>query len=187
MGNQQVTDTPNDLKWLTGIIDGEGTISANYRVVASRGAYVNVWLSIPNTDPALLQRVIDAIQDLGETPHIVTPTVPKKGHSRWWKVELKGMKRLQRFLPKILDELTGDKQEVAQKVLQLCNARLDHRGLYTGGRGKIRNLGKPLSPDEVELLQEIKDLNKRGNGHFRDYTFALRKKEDIVQSAVKAA
>lgn len=74
MGNQQETPKPEELAWLAGIIEGEGSISMNARRKSWNGwngIGVDINITIANTDSGIIYKSVDIFRKLGVEPKIL--------------------------------------------------------------------------------------------------------------------
>lgn len=161
MGNQQVR--PDELAWLAGIIDGEGTINIVKKPDRKRKdgtRRYNYWtlLQLSNTNEILIMKVIEIMKKLGTNPYIW-----EKAETEKWKksyqLSLQRMTKVKKILDQIKPYLIAKKPQ-AEIVLNFINSRLSK---FQKGRGRYN----PYTEEEIKWIEEIKKLNHRGN--LRDY------------------
>ncbi len=158
MDNQQGT---NDLAYLGGIIDGEGSIYAAL-IKAQNSTYAKIELKIVNTNFELIE-YISGIYKKYDIAHYISDHKKQKLHHKSAKtITVGGIKRLYKALP-ILIPFVVIKRKQAILALRYINSRL-------------RNTSRkaPFTKDEVEILAELKELNQRGIGHLNDYTESFK-------------
>jgi hypothetical protein len=100
------------LYWLAGIIDGEGTIRIVERyassVVKRYDRYVPE-ISLTNTS----QKMIDEILNLSKTFNFSAYIYKRKGTNRYrFDITISGVKRLQNFIPLIIDKIIAKKEQI---------------------------------------------------------------------------
>lgn len=167
MDNQQVTK--EEIGWLAGIIDGEGTVGMYYQ---NKKKYhtINPSIEIVNTDPSILNKIMFILVRLDCTPYIQTKKHNVKLNPNWklsYNLKIQKQIKLRRLIPIILPYLTGIKKYKADLILQFLLSRM--------------NKGKPSNKDYTEyehkLIDEFRNL--------RDYTLDTFNGEDIVQAYLK--
>ena len=132
----------DELSWLGGIWDGEGTIA-----IYKRSSYFVPAASVCNTNEVLINKVKE-ILDLYDIPYYVEyNTRTNRANSRpCWAIKMEGRPRVTKFLHLIHPYLVS-KQGQADLVLSWCEAK------------KRRTA---LSAQDVQLMTELKTLNSRG-------------------------
>jgi len=146
MDNQQGNDL--DLAWLAGFIDGEGSITFKVqRGERLRGlnlVYYYPSVRICNTDYPTLKVVTD-ILDAHNLPYHVSHRKPefRPGYHAAWDVEVKGLKRCERWLLTIAPYLRT-KQGKAYLMLEYINSRKNY------------SMGAGYSTREEEILDLLR-------------------------------
>lgn len=151
MGNQQGKTSEDDLHWLGGFIDGEGSI-----IVKRQGGkrlremdlnYYAPNLRICNTDEPTFQVVI-AILNANNLPfHVSRRTPANPRYKPSWDISVNGMLRCKRWLGVVTPYLRT-KKEQAEWMLEFIELRLSLGG------GKAVGVGYSLR--EQELLQLLR-------------------------------
>jgi hypothetical protein len=119
--------TGEQLAWLAGVMDGEGTI-ALYKEKSSRTSHfyarciVHV---IANTNPVLIIRVAELLGEAGIKYSIGTLIGEQKRQKNWsraWNMKISGLDAMKEFLPMIEPYLVG-KKEQAQLAMRFLERR----------------------------------------------------------------
>lgn len=165
IGNQQVR--PDELAWLAGIVDGEGTINITDKLTPQRRArkdgtrkrHYCTFLQIANTNEDIILKVIEIMKKLNANPYVWEKAATDKW-KKSYQVSLQRMAKVKRVLEQIYPYLIAKRRQ-AELTLKFINSRLSK---FDAGRGK----NNPYTQEEMEWINEIKRLNHRGN--LRDYT-----------------
>ena len=137
----KISDT--ELHWLAGFIDGEGCF--DWQKQCAKGLKADRWrprFRIANCDVPTLAVVEQIMVDMEAGHHVSWryPSNPKWSPS--WSVEITGMKRLHRWLPKIISALRT-KRAQAQIQLDFLNLRA------------AVNPANPYTQKEMELIKAL--------------------------------
>jgi intein/homing endonuclease len=155
--NQQVTN--EELAWLAGIMDGEGTI----RIAAKKlKNSVNHWvfIQVVNTNEELMMRVIELFKILGANPYVwVKPETLKWKQA--WQISIQGMGKAEPLLKALKPYLVA-KRRHTELVLAFIDSRKVLGKIVRGGGNRS------YSDEELSMLNELKRINFRGN--LRDFT-----------------
>jgi hypothetical protein len=132
----------DELSWLGGIWDGEGTIG-----IYKRNTYFVPSASVTNTNEVLINKVKD-ILDFYNIEYIVeySDRSVRTNARPAWTVRMESKPRVSKFLTLIKPYLIS-KQGQADLVLSWCS--------YEKRRRKLRT-------QDIELISELKSLNSRG-------------------------
>ena len=138
-----------DLAWLAGLIDGEGCFSI-YSVsrADAETPSPSANLTITNSNYLLLNRCKEILDELG-IKYLYHD--PKNGHQRGRKVmriRVKNYSSIRKLIELILPFLVG-KADQARIMLEFVS--------LAGQRGKLSY------QDRTELMNRIKELNRRGH------------------------
>lgn len=159
MDNPQVTAT--EIAWLAGIWDGEGTISVRYAKKSETQVYntFSPRVSVVNTNPAIIRRVCETLDKLG-LGHYVS----EKGRGAFegstrqcWIVQVERLATAARLLMYLEPYLVG-KVEQAKLLRRFLDSRILRRAQVK------RNSDAPYSPEELELIARVVDLNGNQRG-----------------------
>lgn len=149
-------DRNADLAWLAGIIDGEGTISAQVVTLRDKRIRITPFVSITNTDGGILMECIRILDSLGiKNRTFAKPLVGPgfKGNLNCANIRIDGHKPVRILLPAILPYLHSVKREFAEKVLQFVASR--RIGLYNQDvKGRIGR--REYSRAEIELISSVR-------------------------------
>lgn len=139
MGNQQENVTSEELAWLTGIIEGEGSISMNARHKKWKdwqGFGVDIQIAIVNTDGGIIEKCHTIFLKMGVEGRVCEPRMrqPTKLHKLNDTVVVQGKQQLvitvckitqvKKILDSILPYFGGEKKSRARLMLDYVNRRL---------------------------------------------------------------
>jgi hypothetical protein len=156
-----------ELAWLTGILEGEGSLYFSRRVQSNRGYDIYPRCNIYNTDPAIIDGVCDVLKKHEVGYHIQGHRLNGKLHGLY--VHVNGIKRQQKLLTLLLPHMRSKKKIIAVKLLHYFNWRLQQPFHHFD-----KEIGRLLD-------KEITELNN--SGILRDYTPNHIRVEDIVRPA----
>jgi hypothetical protein len=146
MDNQQ-GKMEQDLSWLAGFLDGEGSLMVKRRSGASHNKYdiYSPTICVVNTDMPTLDIVIDILKSV-ELPFHVSS---RDGHINKdsWDIRVSGYKRCKRWL-EVLTPYLRTKKGQAVVMLEYINSRLDG---YVPGVNK-----RPTTEQEMLLIQQLR-------------------------------
>lgn len=132
----------DELSWLGGIWDGEGTIG-----IYKRNSYYIPSVSVSNTNEVLINKVKDILDFYNIEYYVEYSDRGKRTNARpAWAIKMESKPRVSKFLSLIKPYLIA-KQGQADLVLSWCS------------NDKRR---KELSTQDVEIMAELKTLNSRG-------------------------
>lgn len=166
IGNQQER-LPHEISYLFGIIDGEGSYQMSSDINKQGRRYFSPLLTISNANPLILDMCTTALDMMDVAWHIWTPKKTGKEKHVLYRLSVKGIKRMKKFL----DQATRIKHAKMPQALLLkefCDLRLsiDKRLLDSGHV-------LTYSERECEIKNELGALNKKYNTRgriLRDYT-----------------
>lgn len=166
----------DDLKWLGGIIDGEGSVTATIGHTKTSKGHIaknrryTPLISIVNTDPLLVQE-IERIFKSFEIPYYVYSRVSKKNPTwkRKWEFMINGMKRCRRAIDILEPYIRGEKKLRMQALREWIDYRLTVASK------------DPYTDKDEELLS----LVRQSSVMVRDRTpnSTIKVDEDTVQAA----
>jgi hypothetical protein len=138
-----------DLAWLAGFIDGEGTITFKVqrgkRLTNLGFIYYYPDIRITNTHQATLKTCTDILDANGLAYHVShRGAVTVKKWAAAWDIEVKGLKRCERWLQVIAPYLRT-KQEKAYLALEYINSRKNYA------------IGEGYTERELEILGIIRE------------------------------
>lgn len=146
--NQQEILKLNELGWLAGILEGEGSISLNVRRKKWKGwegIGVDMNISIGNTDAAIIKECDRIFRKMGASPHIcetrknsITSTL-KNGEVKKYlnpektmlQLQISKMGAIKMVLEFIEPFMIGDKKIRAQLMMEFIARRLIRKGGHT--------------------------------------------------------
>lgn len=147
-----------ELGYLAAMIDGEGTITlertGKRRICGVMGLAPKI--IVANTNPAIVTYVMDIFKRLGVNPHVKSSIVGRNKQCFW--VTVQGLAKTKRILQYVEPYLVG---KVAQAKLMLEFIIL--RGDPRLAKGKV------YGSQEIEILDKIRALNRRGVTETEDH------------------
>ena len=159
MDNQQPKVSEQEYGWFAGFFDGEGMITFAVQAKAGKNGApkVHPYLILSATDTESLNTATSILDRAGLAYHVswVQPKGQTRGgrpHKAAWRMEISGFKRGVRFLMWLTPALRT-KHKKADLVLAYAQKRQAHSDFRT-----------PITPDEWELVLEMRRLNDRGVG-----------------------
>jgi len=135
-----------DLGWFSAIVDGEGGLFAKKR---NDTTTYDPMLSICNTNFRLIEKVDRIITRQGLTRYFAARIFSGRSRRLIYEIEVKGIKRMDRFLTKMKDNLQCKKEQ----------AELLHQYIYSRLHS---NKNAPLSSEEADIVEKINKLNNPG-------------------------
>ena len=156
MGNQLSLDE-RELYYLGGLIDGEGSIMLVHTGTAN-GIHpkrpIVPQVKVSNTDPIIVQFLVDMFVKLGAKPWIETRS-QRKNWNTAYTVLVSGIKKTNKVLS-VLQHYLLAKRTHAQLVLEFNKIRIENR------EGLHYYLGYPYGDEELRIFEQLKILNHRG-------------------------
>lgn len=144
------------LAWLAGIIDGEGTITAQVVTLSDGRVRIMPFVGIVNTDEGILgecRRIFDVIGVSHRTYSKPIIGYGFEGRQACSNMRVSGFKRLKILLPLLIPYLHSNKRGYADKILQFIVAR--ETGLFShDGAGHIRR--RNYARSEIELISSVR-------------------------------
>jgi len=132
----------DELSWLGGIWDGEGTIG-----IYKRKSYFVPSTSVSNTNEVLINKVKDILDFYNIEYYVEYNDRGNRTNARpAWAIKMESKPRVSKFLTLIKPYLIA-KQGQADLVISWCSKDARRRKLNT---------------QDVELITELKELNSRG-------------------------
>lgn len=150
MGNPQLTDIK--IGWLSGIIDGEGSITMGSHVRHGDTQYMPR-VSITNSDPEIIWETIQILEALGCT-YYVKPRVQMAGHlgkREMWDIAVFRFEALEKLLTAVIPWLHGKKAKGMLMLSFVCK-RLPKIN-------KWKNCKRGYTPDEVSDAENVRKFN----------------------------
>lgn len=152
--NQQVK--PEELAWLAGFWDGEGTITVFHTKRKNGKDRYNASLVVVNTHEETISHILKLLDRLGIKMHLLKRQSKNKKHAVSYQLTTRNMLYIQKLLPLLIPYLVCKKAQ-AELTLRFVNSRLESN-TDTGGWGHWT----PYEYDEVELSKQLKVLNQTG-------------------------
>jgi hypothetical protein len=158
MGNQQVTS--QQLAWLAGIWDGEGSFCISY---IKKGSYYTAAASITNSSSEMIVEVTKIIDKLSIGCHIWLESLRTKKHKQCYHLTVRNNNHLKLFIESLLPYLIAKKAQ-AEIELRFVNSRLKYqRTVGQDAQGRLTGVKKQLySEDEVSAYEQLRKLNAFG-------------------------
>lgn len=152
MGNQQ----ERSLAWLAGIIDGEGSVSAQVYTMPNGRVRITPFVSITNTDVGIVQECRSILDSIGVVHR--TNSVPKegcgfKGNLPCVSIRIDGQKPVRQLLRIVGNYLKSQKRARAAAILEFIESR-SARGVQRNERGHCRRV--EYSRQEIELIASVR-------------------------------
>lgn len=158
MGNQQVTR--EQIAWLAGIWDGEGTFSVRCsRVNKGKYSQYSPNISVVNSNAAIINEVVKILSDLNIPYHAVEKGRGGfEGSSRQcYVIAFCTLSAANKFLPIIIPFLVG-KRPQAELMKRFVDSRIARRNKVS------RNSECEYNKEELNALAKIYDLNGNQRG-----------------------
>lgn len=143
MGNQQEI-LNEELAYLAGILDGEGSITMNVRRKTWKGwngIGVDIGIAIVNTDGGIIKRCVEIIRKIGIEPYLneqQTQALYKRDGTEYRNklktlvyVRVGKMAQVKRVLELIAPYLAGEKKSRAELMIEFIDRRMSHKGERT--------------------------------------------------------
>ena len=128
MGNQ-VRSMEARMGWFAGIMDGEGSFAITSNPASKRQlngfGQLKAKMTMWNSDMVLVNEFMQILDEHRLPYHVFTqkPRANNLNVKIQYRVEIHGLKRLQRVLPKVIPYLISKKAK-AEAMLAFCNSRL---------------------------------------------------------------
>jgi hypothetical protein len=181
--NPQETVSSADVGWLTGIIEGEGSISLTTSIRSQRKyntLRVTPKVIITNTDNRLIEKCLRVLGEMGIgkwVKHKQAPPIssslenwtPRKSFKDVVVIEVTGMKRTNSLFAQIIPHMAGDKRERAALLLEFTSVRISRTV------GQRRGANVRYSEEECEMILRFFRMTRtksleRYIGILNDYT-----------------
>lgn len=174
MDNQQATT--NDLAWLAGFIDGEGSIGIYGTRRKDGSLNYGARIQVASVSGYGIKRVIDILKGMNVNSRIYQRKFDNPKYSDAFYVIVNRLSALARLLPELVPHLTIKKPH-AELLYGWVSSRVE-RGINRGGNAK-KNV---YTEKEMDMIHALSELNKN-RGCPTDYTCdPLLEGEDIVGS-----
>lgn len=166
--NQQETGSVARIGWLAGIIDGEGSITLlvshrDGKDGRKQALRMSPRVIIGNTDPGIIGRVMEVLDDLGITRYVkhdrpmardIPGFHPTKAMTT---VYVEGFDRVQRLLSAVLPHIAGEKRIRAEIILRFVAQRIKR----CEDAGKAKNIS--YTKDDLDIVIEFLQLTRSPN------------------------
>ena len=170
----------NDLFWLAGIWEGEGTIAV-YRHGRERDDDNNrlvAFIAIANNDPNIIEAADRIIRRMDVVMQVVNRERPNERHAAGYLLQCRKFEDIHTVLSHIVPYMKGQKRAIGILTMRFIESRLR--------RLKINRNMPPTELDD-RLHLGIRKLNKRGQDKIKmDTSETIRKaltaSEDIVRT-----
>ena len=155
MDNQQAKVSDNEIGWLAGFLDGEGSFMLmqrpDRRVKTPHKVYDRrkLWaprICVANTHIPTLNHVTNLLDRLGLPYHISWRQFTTREYKTAWDLRVQGLKRCYRWLIQIAPYLVTKKRQ-AELMLDWINSR------------KERNMHDDYSAAEAKIIAEFRVIN----------------------------
>lgn len=146
------TLTDSDFAWLAGIVDGEGSITAQVIVKSDQRVRITPFVHIGNTDQGIIGECVRVLTEAGIKHRIYAIPISDLGKLAGAQIRIDG-KPVKKLLLLIQPYLRSVKRTYAEKVLQYMAMR--EVGLFQHNEaGRIRR--REYSQAEVSLISEVR-------------------------------
>ena len=174
----------NQLCWLAGIIEGEGTVGM-YKAVRKEGnPKISPILSITNTDPWIINQCDKIIRKLGVIPYVVEKSPDVKQWNTCYILKIQNHKDITIVLEAIMNSLYSHKKAISQLMLRFLHSRLREND----GK-RMKGLGTGYTQQEKKVYSLIREMNGRGKDKKFPPPETIREKLkscDIVRTSAKS-
>jgi len=144
--NQQVIT--EDIAWLAGIIDGEGSLSI-VKQYKKQGVGLNPKATMENTSPELVENYCRILDNLGITFYIYERKAKSKKHKDRYIVQICRIDMIDKFCNALIPYLVAKKSQA--KLLQRY------------AQSRLKAIGNKYYQDvEREMCDQIQELNRLG-------------------------
>lgn len=152
LANPQVTPSSEELAYLAGILDGEGSFGLNkMKRPKPPGFKLFLYLDICNTNAEILDACQEIFLKLGVNVWVQNKGIPAFGRREVFNLRMGAQSKIRRVLEAVLPYLRGKRAQA--RILLRYISRRDERGV---GRGH------PLNDDDLAYYRELRELNRRG-------------------------
>jgi len=156
--NQQVT--PEQIAWLAGIWDGEGTFVVS---PLKNGKYYSAAASVVNTSPEMIRRITQILDGLEITGHLYLEKMRTKKHKRCYHITIRNYKILKKFIILLLPYLVAKKKQ-AEILLKYIESRMGYKPIVLQDTlGRVMGMkSQGYSAQEIGYYKQLKKLNAFG-------------------------
>lgn len=169
MGNPQGTPSEAEIAWLSGVIEGEGSLALsawNRRDEhASRNPKISVTVKIYNTDAAIISKCVEILGKLGINPHLKEREqrpIPKRDGGEYKSVDpmltltVSKLDTALRLVRTVRPWLFGNKAARAELIVSYLERRL----AKVAASGSHRQC--PYDDEDIGFVEQFYALTKRG-------------------------
>lgn len=154
MGNPQ----ERSLAWLAGIVDGEGTVSAQV-VTSAKGVRILPFVCVINSDEGILSEVEQILTEIGVNHRRFGHNKAQhmssfRGSKPCWTVRTNGQEHCSKLLTLILPYLKSVKAKYASVILEYSKIRKNT--LLTRNQKNGRIVRNPYTKEQVMLICSIR-------------------------------
>lgn len=161
--NQQETATALEIGWLSGILEGEGSIclQVNRRKDRTQVLRVTPKVIITNSDKLLIEKCVEILTKLGIGKYVMH-TAPNNGSftnstKDMTYIHISGLKRVKKLLETLKSCLYGEKQHRLNRLLKFINRRLEK----SDSTGKKTNFY--YDEEDVKNIMHFLELTRSKN------------------------
>lgn len=170
--NQQQTVSDFEVGWMTGLIEGEGTVSLTICKRNGRGQQIRVIprVIVANSDVAIIEKYLDILGRMGIGKYVrrtkpnnlkVSKLFAMQGIRTNFRdittVYVEGFKRMLRLLTTVTQHMVGEKKLRASLLLKFIQKRV------SGAEQTGKTSNYLYDNDDVALMLEFLDLTKSPN------------------------
>lgn len=156
--NQQVTS--EQLAWLAGIWDGEGSFLIE---PLHKGTHYSGAITMTNSSTKMLQQVITILDNLGITGHLYLEKMRSKKHKCCYHITIRNNAMVKKFILVVLPYLVA-KSEHAGILLKYIDSRAKYKRVVgRDSRGRLTGVkSQGYSEEEIKYYWQLKKLNAFG-------------------------
>jgi hypothetical protein len=177
--NQQATQ--EQLAWLAGIWDGEGTFTISCSRRANGKVSYAPQITLTNSCPLMINEIGKIVDYYGITSHLWLEDLRTMKHKRCYHITMRKHEGLKKFMELVIPYLISKKAQ-AEILYRFVLKRMEYkRSVGRSSNGRLTGVKEQgYSEEEISLHNQIKKLNAKGCP--RDYMLnTIKNSEDIVR------
>lgn len=172
-GGEAIMPKPEEIAWLAGIWDGEGSITVFKHREKNGCIKFCPTINVVNCNPVIINQIIKICDQIGVGLHINERDGLKENHAHKYELITRKFTTIKKFIEIVGPYLIGKKAQ-AELVLRFVDKRLEKMD-----KG-ISNQFNKYDIECEEIEKQIRSLNKKGPKPQRLNAELSERKEDIV-------